>query len=192
MQNILEGIAIKWCYQINDIVTDSTERLFKIKANPTPDIEIHFWNKRYENLENVYTQLTDHKRKLIASILERSSSIYFKAFRKMFHRALAALVQARNVKCYMNALAQPLQSIQSANFHECKPLIRPLIHCICVMWSENCHYPSSNWRSFFKMLANMLIDESNRNLDADTLFQSDIDDSMTKIAETVIVIENFK
>lgn len=202
MQNILEGIAIKWSYLINDVIIDKSEKFFNTNngralaspapAPPTPSIEIAFWNERLANLNNLYAQLTERRRKMVGQILEKITSVYYAAFRQAFQHTITALVQARDVCIHLNALSGQMQAIENVVFHECRPLIRPMLHCLCLMWRESKHYPSANWPLLFKMIANMLIEESTRNLDPDTLFQNDVEDTMMKIDETVVILKYFK
>lgn len=204
-QNILEGIAIKWSYLINDVVIDTSAKFFNASDGqsssssalpapppPTPSTEITFWNERYANLDNLYGQLTEKRRKMVGQMLEKISSVYYTAFRQAFQHTITSLVQARDVCIHLNALNGQLHVFQNTIFHECAPLIRPLLHCICLMWRESKHYPSANWPLLFKMIANMLIEESTKNLDPDTLFQNDVEDTMMKIDETVVILKHFK
>lgn len=209
MQNILEGIAIKWSYLINDVVIETSEKFFNgndvrphasqtsqpsppLLPPPTPSTEIIFWNERYANLDNLYSQLTEKRRKMVGRILEKIRSVYFTAFRRAFQHTITALVQARDVCIHLNALASQMHGFQNTLFHECGPLIRPMLHCLCLMWRESKHYPSANWPILFKMIANMLIEEATKNLDPDTLFQSDAEDTMMKIDETIVILKHFK
>lgn len=193
MQNILEGIAIKWCYLINDVLIDTSEKLFSKNAHPTPAAEYLFWNNRFTNLENLYTQLTENNRHVVGCILEQISSIYFTAFRQAFQNTVMALTQARDVKIHLNALAPHTHVFQTISFHESRPLIKPLLHCMCLMWSKSKYYPTINWVLLFKMIGNMMIEESTKNLDPDTLFQNDsTEDSLIKIAETISNLESYK
>lgn len=199
MQNILEGIAIKWSYLINDVVIETSEKVFNSSdgqllalSSPTPSAEITFWNERFANLGNLYAQLSEKRRQMVGRILEKISSVYFAAFRRAFQHTITALVQARDVCIHLNGVAASMHAFQSTHFHECGPLVRPMLHVLCLMWRDSKHYPSANWPLLFKMIANMLIEESSRNLDPDTLFQNDVEDTMMKIDETVVILRHFK
>lgn len=199
MQNILEGIAIKWSYLINDVVIDTSEKFFNsndgpllASSSPTPSAEITFWNERSANLGNLYAQLSEQQRQMVGRILEKISSVYFAAFRRAFQHTITALVQARDVCIHLNGIAAPLHAFQCTHFHECGPLVRPMLHVLCLMWRDSKHYPSANWPLLFKMIVNMLIEESMKNLDPDTLFQNDVEDTMMKIDETVVILRHFK
>lgn len=63
---------------------------------------------------------------------------------------------------------------------------------MCIMWSHSIYYPNDSWARLIRMIANMLIDESMNALDAETLFQNEIDDTIQKIIEIVAILNTFK
>lgn len=192
LQNLLEGIVIKWSYLITDVVTETSAKLFQNGVQPLPSDEYRFWNNRLANLENLYTQLIENNRKMVGVILEKIQSVYFTAFRQSFESAVTALTQARNVTIYLNAFAKLTHNFQSNHFLECGALIKPMMHCMCIMWTQSIYYPNDSWGRLIQMIANMLIDESMNALDAETLFQNDIDDTILKIIEIVAILNTFK
>lgn len=192
LQNLLEGIVIKWSYIINDIVIETSEKLFHNDAQPMPHDEYTFWNNRLANLGNLYAQLTENNRKMVGVILEKIESVYFTSYRQSFENAVAALTQAQNVTIYLNAFSKYTHLFQSNHFLECGALIKPMLHCICIMWSQSIYYPKENWPRLFKLIGNMLIDESMNALDAETLFQNDIEDNIMKITEIVAILNLYK
>lgn len=192
LQNLLEGIVIKWSYLITDVVTETSAKLFQNNAQPLPIDEYKFWYNRLSNLENLYAQLIENNRKMVGVILEKIQSVYFMTFRQSFESALTALTQARNVSIYLNAFAKHTHHFQSNHFLECGTLIKPMMHCLCIMWTQSIYYPNDGWPRLIQMIANMLIEESMNALDAETLFQNDIDDTISKIIEIVEILNTFK
>lgn len=191
MQNILEGIVIKWSYLVNDIVIDTSSKMFNGAHHPTPLSELNFWNNRLSNLQNVYNQLSEDKRKMVGLILQNVDSVYYSAFRQTFQKTVTSLIQARDTTMYLNALSEHFLAFEKIYFHECGPLIEPLLHCLCLMWAHSKYY-SSHWITFFRMIGNMLIQQSTRNLDPETMFQADVEDVLVNITETISVFEYFK
>lgn len=103
MKNSLEGIVIKWASQINDVLKESSNIIFK-DNHPVPSAEIEFWNLRLKNLENIYNQLIDDRIKAVARILEAIDSVYFTAFRTTFKNIVGALCEVRDITLYINPL----------------------------------------------------------------------------------------
>lgn len=192
LQNLLEGIVIKWSYIIHEVVIETSEKLFQNDAHPMPHDEYIFWNNRLANLENLYAQLTENNRKMVGVILEKIESVYFTAYRQSFENVVAALTQARDVTIYLNAFAKHTHLFQSNHFLESGTLIKPMLHCMSLMWSQSIYYPKENWPRLFKLICNMLIDESMCALDAETLFQNDIEDTIMKITEIVTILNMYK
>lgn len=50
LKSSIEGVVIKWAYLVNDVVTQESGLAFENGQNPTPDVELEFWNKRLANL----------------------------------------------------------------------------------------------------------------------------------------------
>lgn len=192
LQNMLEGIVIKWSCLINGIVIETSEKLFDGNANPTPAAEYTYWNNRLVNLENLYAQLTENNRKMVGVILEEIHSVYYSAFRQTFQNTVAALTQARDVHIHFQAFLKCTQFIQSNHFLECTAYIKPMLHCMCIMWSQSMYYPHENWAFLLKMIGNMLIEESMNTLDAESLFQNDMEDSITKINDVIDILNHYK
>lgn len=192
LQNTLEGCVIKWSNLINDVIIETSEKLFSNNVHPLPIDEYEYWNQRLDNLENIYAQLIENNRKMVGIILEQLNSVYVTAFRQLFNNTVAALTQARDVFIHLSAFAKCTHQFQSSNFLDCGTLIVPLLHCMCIMWSHSIYYPKENWIRLFRMVSNMLITESMNNLDVDTLFQNDIEDSIMKINEIMAILQLFK
>ena len=190
-QNVLEGCVIKWCYLIDGIITDNPEKLFENGSHPTPCTEYTFWRKRFSNLDNIYHQLTDNKRKVIGLVLEATNSVYFAAFKQLFQKTVASLAQAKDIQIHLNAFSHRTQAFEAMDFIESRPLITPLIHCACVMWSLSPYY-SSHWATFFRMMGNMVVEQATKSLNPDALFQGDVEDGLIKVAETIEIIEIYK
>ena len=54
----IETIVIEWSNQIRHVLKeDSSQLLVGGGNNPCPDVEINFWNKKYDNLKSMYTQV---------------------------------------------------------------------------------------------------------------------------------------
>lgn len=192
LQNMFEGIVIKWSCLIEDILSHTSEKLFHTNQNPLPIAELTYWTDRSSNLNNVYAQLMETSRKMVGIILEQINSVYSPTFRQFFVRTVAAVKQAQHICCHLNAFAKCTQQIQCNSFADLSASIRPLVHCMCIMWTESIYYPKENWLRLLKMIGNLLINESMDRLESESLFQNDIEDSLIKINETIAVLEHFK
>lgn len=193
MKNSLEGIIIKWVSSITDVLREDSNLLFLNNGHPTPSAEIDFWNARLKNLENLYEQLKSDRVRCVAMILEKIDSVYFSSFRTIFKNLITALVIARDITLYINPLSKHITLIQSTDFLDAQPLIKPFLHCVCLVWSRSIYYcTNQQMMKFFRMIANMLILESAKCLDASTIFQGEIDDSLVKIDKIIGTLKFFR
>lgn len=189
---MFEGTVIKWSCLIGEVLSTTSHKLFVGPQNPLPGAELAYWTDRSANLNSLYAQLCENTRKMIGIILEQIDSVYSRTFQQLFVRTVAAVKQARDICCHLNAFAKCTQQIQCNSFADLSVSIRPLVHCMCCMWMNSLYYPKENWMRLLKMIGNLLINESMDRLESESLFQNDIEDSMIKINETIVVLEHFK
>lgn len=104
MKNSLEGIVIKWAFQIDEVLKDSSSSLFNNNNHPTPLAEITFWDNRRKNMMNIYDQLKDPRVKKIGSILEQINSVYFTTFSATFKNVVTALHEVNDITLYLKPL----------------------------------------------------------------------------------------
>lgn len=104
MKNSLEGIVIKWAFQIDEVLKDTSLSLFDKDSNPTPFAELNFWESRRKNVSNIYDQLRDPRVKKIGSILELINSVYFDTFSSNFKSIVTALHEANDVTLWLKPL----------------------------------------------------------------------------------------
>lgn len=112
MKNSLEGIVIKWAFQIDEVLKESSLSLFDKNNHPTPMAELRFWESRRKNVTNIYDQLRDPRVKKIGSILETINSVYFITFSSTFKQIVTALHEANDITLWL----KPLVSDQVVGF----------------------------------------------------------------------------
>ena len=197
-KNVLEGFVIKWTYQINDILImkpklqnpTSNKRQLNCIVYPTDEYE--YWNTRYQNLYKIYQQLTNQHIKCIGEILQTINSVYFQSFKKIFQNTVQELNKAGDIKIYITALHPFIEVFRINEFDKFDGLIRPMLKSMSLMWAH-CHfYTSSDWIRLFGAIGNMLMRESNKYLDAASLFQGDADDKLNKIETSASILNYFK
>lgn len=106
MKNSLEGIVIKWAFQVDRVVKETSLNLFDNNNHPTPMAELKFWEKRRKNVTNIYDQLCDPRVKKIGSILETINSVYFNTFSSTFKNIVTALHEANDVTLWLKPLVR--------------------------------------------------------------------------------------
>lgn len=104
MKNSLEGIVIKWAFQVDEVLKESSTSLFDKNNHPTPFAELTFWENRRKNVKNIYDQLRDPRVKKIGSILELINSVYFNTFTQTFKAIVTALHEADDITLWLKPL----------------------------------------------------------------------------------------
>lgn len=106
LKNNIEGIIIKWAYQIDEVLSkDSAEPLNEPGNFPGPMEEIRFWEAKCTNLESLFEQMKADTTKKMASILDTTDSAYYPCFRSMFRNVVAALNEAKDITLFLKPLA---------------------------------------------------------------------------------------
>lgn len=118
-------------------------------------LEINFWNNRLKNLtyelivltivlfeftvifvfSYIYEQLRHERIKSMALILEHTDSAYFPCFKTMFKNVVTALAESRDITLYLSPLMKHFLQFEETDFSESKPLLKPLMHVVCLVRS---------------------------------------------------------
>lgn len=75
---------------------------------------------------------------------------------------------------------------------KCKPHIRPFLYCICLMDAHSKYNKNARNAAFFRMIINLLIQESQRTLNPTSLFQIDADEGLLRIQAVLEVMDDFR
>jgi dynein heavy chain, axonemal len=211
MKNSLEGIVIKWAFQVDEVLKENSSSLFDKNNHPTPMAELTFWENRRKNVKNIYDQLRDPRVKKVGSVLELINSVYFNTFTNTFKAIVTALHEANDITLWLKPLVSDaalnklrtnfsfhsqgshFERIERDEFLENETKIRPLYHVICMMWAHSKYYGLNNRMiTLFRMINNLMIESATKYLDPGSLFQSEPDESLANIAKVVRILEEHK
>lgn len=71
---------------------------------------------------------------------------------------LTALAEARDISIHLNPLEKHFTQIEEIDFAESKPLLEPLMHVVCMVWSRSRYYcQSSKITVLLRQICNLLI-----------------------------------
>ncbi|XP_058455827.1 dynein beta chain, ciliary-like isoform X2 [Malaya genurostris] len=193
MKNSLEGIVIKWAYQINDVLKEDSTAIFKDGHHPSPLEEISFWDARQSNMRNIYGQLLEPRVRQIGVILEGIDSVYFSSFKSTFQSVVEAVHEADDVTLFLKPLKRHFETFESTDFTDSLELIAPMLHCVCLLWAHSFYYGTNNrMMILFKMISNMMISEASKCLDPGSLFQGEPDECLFKINKVIEILMYYK
>ncbi|XP_031336595.1 dynein beta chain, ciliary isoform X1 [Photinus pyralis] len=190
LKSAIEAIIIKWVSQINDVLAnDSSEN--SSDANATPNAELQFWSLRLKNLQFIYEQLREQKVRSMGVILEKTNSAYYSCFKNLFKSVVISLAEAKDINLYLKPLKRHLVLLEDTDFSDAMPLVRPLVHVVCLIWSNSQYFDQVKLIVLLKQICNLLIYQAKRFLDPTTLFHSDIDEAMQRVNLSVNILKHF-
>ncbi|KAI4487640.1 hypothetical protein M0802_011953 [Mischocyttarus mexicanus] len=187
LRSNIESIINKWTSQINDILDD--EKILLSSDYLLPNNELEFWFKRIKSLESIYQQINDPRVKKMGSILELTESPYFNYFNTIWENVVAAIIEARDIWVHLKPLQYYFDKIQSTEFNDIQPLLKPLMHCVCLLWSNSKYYcTTTRIIRLLSMISNLLIAEADKYLDQSSLFEGDAEDNLKRLRQTKVII----
>ncbi|KOB79417.1 Uncharacterized protein OBRU01_00328 [Operophtera brumata] len=167
-----------------------SEKAFKRTKFPLPMADIEFYSHRLRNLEGIYSQLRDPRVKRMAHYLEATSSVYLSCFRTMITNVVAAIVECRDIYVYQKPLAPLFEMFEGTDFVEAKPQIRPMFHCIGLLWGNSRYYCNvEKLIPLLREVCNLVIQQCTNSTDPGAIFQGDADEQLMKIRKAISMIE---
>lgn len=76
----------------------------------------------------------------------------------LLHFFFKGLAEAKDISIFLNPIQKHFTQIEDTDFAEVKPLLEPLVHVVCLLWSHSRYYcQSSKLTVLFKQICNLLI-----------------------------------
>lgn len=73
---------------------------------------------------------------------------------------ISAIIESRDIWMHLKPLEYYLNKIQSTEFKDIDSLLKPLMHCICLIWSNSKYYcTTTRIIRLLSMISNLLIAE---------------------------------
>ncbi|KAF6216233.1 hypothetical protein GE061_000573 [Apolygus lucorum] len=189
----IESAVLRWSNQLNEVLKQSSASVFESEVNPVPEAEINFWSQRSKNLCGIYEQLRDHRVKEMATILEKTESAYFPCFQKMFKSVVSAMNEAEEIDRYLQVIVPHITEIQSVPFIEAEPSFMPLVHNIALIWVHCAYFrTSTKLVILLKEICNLLMQEANKLLDPNSLFECEIEETLPKTRKVLRNLDLFR
>ncbi|XP_013396327.1 dynein beta chain, ciliary isoform X2 [Lingula anatina] len=189
----IESVIIEWTHQIRDVLKKDSAQPLLEGLNPTPSVEIEFWKAKVANLECIFDQLRDPKVRKMAELLEKTNSSYFPSFKNLFRDVVAALTEAQDINMYLKPLRNHVDDIEGADFCDVKPLLPPLMHVICLIWSNSQFYNTpARIIVVLQEVCNTLINSARNYLDPTEIFKGEVEETIEKVRETVEILKYFQ
>lgn len=105
----------------------------------------------------IYEQLIDSKVRSMAIILEKTNSAYYNCFKNLFKNVVMSLAEAKDISIYLKPLKKHIDLLEEIDFSDAKALLSPLIHVVCLVWSNSRYYDQIKLIILLKQICNLLI-----------------------------------
>ncbi|KAL8567548.1 hypothetical protein ACOMHN_054362 [Nucella lapillus] len=189
----IETVIIEWTHQIRDVLKRDSAQPVLEGLNPTPFVEINFWENKTQNLECIYEQLRDPKVRKMAELLEKTNSSYFPAFKNIFRDVVAALQESRDINMYLKPLRHHFEDLEQAEFDECIPSLGPMFHSVCLVWANSSFYNTpARIIVLLQEMCNMVMEMARNFLAPDELFKGEMEETLDKVRKAALVLKAFK
>ncbi|XP_066292954.1 dynein beta chain, ciliary-like [Branchiostoma lanceolatum] len=186
----VESVIIDWSHQIRDVLRRDSAQPLLAGQNPLPYVELDFWKAKAANLQCIYEQLREPKVRKMAELLERANSSYFPSFKAIFKDVVAALTEAQDITLHLKPMRRHFEDLEEVEFCDTSPLLKPLWHTICLIWSHSQYYCNPARIIVLLQEVNNLIIELARNfLQPEEIFKGEIEESLDKVRKAADVME---
>ncbi|XP_078609718.1 dynein beta chain, ciliary-like isoform X2 [Branchiostoma floridae x Branchiostoma japonicum] len=186
----VESVIIDWSHQIRDVLRRDSAQPLLAGQNPLPYVELDFWKAKAANLQCIYEQLREPKVRKMAELLERANSSYFPSFKAIFKDVVAALTESQDITLHLKPMRRHFEDLEEVEFCDASPLLKPLWHTICLVWSHSQYYCNPARIIVLLQEVNNLIIELARNfLQPEEIFKGEIEESLDKVRKAADVME---
>ena len=146
----------------------------------------------------------------MASILNSTNSAYYPSFQNMMSKVVAALKEALDISLYLEPLIEQFevknkisimkfhyktnlyhQVLESTDFVDMRPLIPPLMHSICLVYSHSKYYNTTSriivlmqvigtafrlfiYKFIYQEVCNLIIGMARKSLDPQKIFHDEV------------------
>lgn len=193
LRESLEELVFQWNDIIKKVAKHESYTIFNVNIWATPNDEIHFWNIRLKNLENLHAQILGDFGQDVSYILDKTNSVCASTLRRLQSLVEDKTNEARDLNRYLRGMQRQIDIFETASFDQMFDRIRPLVHVICNIWSHS-QYCCTNKRMLhlFKLTHNMLMTQATNCLGPESIMQGELDDNLAKIKRVFAIFKEYK
>ncbi|KAK5608169.1 hypothetical protein CRENBAI_003200 [Crenichthys baileyi] len=189
----IETLIVQWSGQIWNVLKKDSGMLLLLGDHPGPNVELRFWATQRENLLGIQSQIQSPKVEQIMDILQRVKSSYYSAFEDICVKVNEAVLEAEDIDLYLRPLRRQISNIEERSFPQLEPLLPPLFHTLCLIWSHS-HYYSTPQRMvvLLQEFCNLIIEKAFAYLIPEELFKMELEEGMERVQISISVLRSFK
>eukprot|EP00756_Hemistasia_phaeocysticola_P025139 Hpha_TRINITY_DN15989_c0_g2::TRINITY_DN15989_c0_g2_i1::g.72379::m.72379/K10408/DNAH; dynein heavy chain, axonemal len=167
-----EAALIHWTRQIKDVLSEK-DQVESSGESEGPLAEIHFWNLRAQDLNNILQQLERQDVKQIVEILRLAKSVYLEPFEKLAGLIREGTQEAKDNLRYLRTLQDPCMALREARAKDIPNLLQPILETIQMIFlTSECYNTPERLVGILKKVSNEIIARCRAEIDLEAIFQS--------------------
>ncbi|XP_059474542.1 dynein beta chain, ciliary-like isoform X3 [Neocloeon triangulifer] len=194
VKGAVEATVAKWVVQVGAVLQQESSTPKGAAPHPGPAAEIAFWRARQHNLEVIVAQLQDERVHRMALFLAAAHSPYHAAFTATFKNLITGLSEATAIATNLGALERFVEAFCNAELPEAAagPL-KCLVRLLCLVWAHCPHVRKlPRLLTLLRQLANLLVQQAKAYIDANALFQDEVEDVYIRINNVLAILDDYK
>eukprot|EP00756_Hemistasia_phaeocysticola_P021738 Hpha_TRINITY_DN15791_c11_g1::TRINITY_DN15791_c11_g1_i1::g.41603::m.41603/K10408/DNAH; dynein heavy chain, axonemal len=180
-----ESAVMEWVKHIRqEVGQTSVSRLEQMESEglwPGPLLEIDWWQRRYQNLQTIVTQMADEKVRMCVTMLERVESTYVQGFDTLMEELEEALNEARDVSIHLESLRSISEKFEDTEFETLEALIVPFLHLISLVWFTSRQITPSTVVNLLREVSNVVVNATTEYLNTGDLFDIPPQDAVSRL-----------
>nr|XP_060500991.1 dynein axonemal heavy chain 9-like [Panthera onca] len=176
----IESAVIQWSRRVQGVLKRESSQPLLQGENPTPRTELEFWKSR-----SVFRRHPPHPafQTLLQELMTSSCR----------DEPPDALTEAQDIRTHLMPLSRHLEILESLEFPEVKPRLRPLLHVVCLIWATCGSYRSPGRLTvLLQEICNLLIQQASNYLNPEGLLRSEVEESQRKLQVVMETLNFFK
>nr|KAG5690881.1 hypothetical protein BaRGS_028913 [Batillaria attramentaria] len=94
---------------------------------------------------------------------------------------------------FLKPLRHHFEDLEQAEFDECKPMLSPMFHSVCLVWANSKFYNTpARIIVLLQEICNMIIEMARNFLAPDELFKGEVEETIDKVRKAVRVLHAFR
>ena len=111
----------------------------------------------------------------------------------MYRNVSVALIEALDVTAHLKPLVPHFKAIEMAEFQDLKTLFPPLLHSVCLVYSNSEHYNSpARIIILMQEVCNLLISLAKKHIEPSTVFQIEVEEALDKVNVSISTLKEFR
>ncbi|XP_059200406.1 dynein axonemal heavy chain 17-like isoform X2 [Centropristis striata] len=132
--------VIEWAELVSDFLQRDSSAAAMDGSKPLPSEEFNFWQNRLKNLLFIQQQLTSRRALQVASIVEKTQSVYWSTLRDIYRDVQEGLQEAEDVTVNLSPVQQQLEELQQQEYQQLGSRMAAVMEEVRLLWIRSEFY----------------------------------------------------